>query len=333
MYPIVQRLFIFSSVYSGCQFSYSRNFLFLFFCSTIVFLPVKVLSLTLNEKTEETFEEYLIRNNKELSEWFDSQAEAIDLFLVGHKLTTKKNETTFRIENSSFVKERETFNNTTGFRIVLRLPNLEKYWQLQFTSYDEVEDKRGAKNKYVKQAPKDQNYGATIGWFQNLGKIRTSFQPRIELQDPLKVSHSFTFESLINVNTFHVNPKLELFAHPDKGVGIFNAYNFDFPLNRFFSLTWINEGEYQEKNHVLGVTHGLSLGQHLNSKKSISYNIFCDYNNRPDYHLLGYNLSVSWSEIIYRKILDYRVTPYLEFIGEKGFVGVPGLNINFYLTF
>lgn len=285
------------------------------------------------EDQEESIEERFIRHNKEISGWFDSQAEGIDLFLAGQKLTNKKNETAFRIENTSYIKERENFNNATGFRAILRLPNVEKYWQLQLTDFDEVEEKRSAKSSYLKQSPREKNYGATIGWFQNLGKVRTSFQPRIELQDPLKVSHSFTFESLADLGYMHINPKLELFAHPDKGVGIFNAYNFDFPINKTYSLTWINEGEYQEKSHNLNVTHGLSLGHHISSKRSMSYNIFYDFNNRPSYNLFGYNLSVSWVETIYRRILDYRVTPYLEFLSEKGFVGVPGLNFHIIVTF
>lgn len=286
-----------------------------------------------DDQQEETIEERFIRHNKEISGWFDSQAEGLDLFLAGQKLTNKKNETAFRIENTSYIKERENFSNATGFRAILRLPNVEKYWQLQLTDFDEVEEKRSAKSSYLKQAPREKNYGATIGWFQNLGKVRTSFQPRIELQDPLKVSHSFAFESVADLGYVHINPKLELFAHPDKGVGIFNAYNFDFPISRTYSLTWINEGEYQEKSHNLNVTHGLSLGHHISAKRSMSYNIFYDFNNRPSYNLFGYNLSVSWVETIYRRILDYRVTPYLEFLSEKGFVGVPGLNFHIIVTF
>jgi hypothetical protein len=346
MLHIVQCLFTFKSLFSVRPWAFTVGMLFCLVslgqpaASTKIKNKPKINAAektiptqTLIENQEESVEELFIRHNKEISEWFDSQAEGLDLFLAGQKLTTKKNETTFRIENTSYVKERESFNNATGFRVLLRLPNLEKYWQLQLTSYDEVQDKRGAKNNYLKQAPREKNYGATIGWFQNLGKVRTAFQPRIELQDPLKVSHSFTFESVIDLEFVHINPKLELFAHPDKGVGVFNAYNFDFPIDKYFSLTWINEGEYQEKSHVLSVSHGLSLGHHISAKRSLSYNIFYDFNNRPDYHMAGYNLSVSWSENIYRKILDYRVTPYLEFTELKGFAGVPGLNFHIYITY
>lgn len=288
---------------------------------------------TTSESQGESLEALLIRNNIEISNWFDSQAEGIDLFLAGKKLTNQKNETAFRIENASYIKERETFNNITSFNILLRLPNLEKYWQLQLTSYDEVQDKRSAKSSYLKQSPREKNYGATIGWFQSLGNVRTAFQPRVELQDPLKVSHSITFESVAEVTSFRFNPKLEFYANPTKGVGVFNSYNFGFPLTNKLSLTWINEGEYEEKSHILNVTHGLSLGHIITGKKSLSYNIFYDFNNRPDYHMNGYNLSISWHETLYRRILSYQVTPYLEFLTVNGFAGVPGLTFQIFLMF
>jgi hypothetical protein len=185
----------------------------------------------------------------------------------------------------------------------------------------------------LRQTPRVSNYGATVGLFKKLGNVRTAFQPRIELQDPLKIAHSITFESLADLKTYEVNPKLELFASPDKGVGFFHALNFRFRLSKVYSLSLINEGEYDDKPHYYDTSNGFAISQILTSRTSMSYSWIFSGNNIPNYHLEGYSLAASWNHLLYRKILDYQITPHINFLRTEEFRGVTGITLSLNLNF
>jgi hypothetical protein len=284
------------------------------------------------QEPDETFGEKFVERNIEISEWFDDVAEGLDLFLVGRRLTRRKNETFVRLENSTFLKDGKDPNNVSSLNANIRLPNFEQYWQLKFSSYDETRERRNVNTGYLRNAPRERNVGATLGIFRKLGNVRTSFQPRVELNNPLKVGHTLNFESVAEYKSFQINPRVEFFATPDRGVGIFDALNFNFGLSTTYSITWVNQSEYEERNHKFTVTHGVSLGQSLNDTQAFSYNFFILLNNRPVYHLKTYTFSLTWSELIYKKVFDYQVSPFLEFDEDFGFQGLAGvtLDLNFH---
>jgi hypothetical protein len=282
---------------------------------------------------DRTWERLFIDSNIAISEWFDSASDGLDLFLAGRRVTKTKNQTRIRVENSTFSKEGVPVDNTTGFNVGLNLPNVEKSWQLKFSSYDDREESRNLKTKYLRQTPREENYGASIGVFRKLGKVRASFEPRIELTDPLKVSHSIQFESVADMTGYRINPKLEFFANPSKGVGTFQRLNFFFQLNRSFNLTLINEGEYQEKIRTYSVNQGFSFGQVLGKKRAMSYTTLFSSSNRPHYRLEATNVSVAYSEVIYKRILDYQIIPNYEWARAENFRGRWGLTFNLNLTF
>jgi hypothetical protein len=282
---------------------------------------------------DETLEEQFIEGNIAVSAFFDEVADGLDTFLIGKRITRRKNETSVRVQNSTLALDGEGTQNSTSIGLNLRLPNVEEYWMLKFTTYDESEERRGVQNGYLRKNPREQNYGATVGLFRKLGDINTSFQPRIDLGDPLKISHSITFESVADLKTYNINPKLELFAGPNDGAGFYTAINIGFRLSKYFNLTLINNGEYLDKKHLLNTGNGFSVGQFIDRNTSIAYSWIFNGKNQPNYHLAGYDISVAWSQLIYRKIFDYQIIPYLNFAEEKGFRGRPGLNIHLNLNF
>ncbi len=279
------------------------------------------------QKTEEkrSWEEVFIKSDLYMSKFFNGVAEKIDLFLSRKDFSEHRNGTNVRIESISSSSEGQNVTNLTHLNVNLRLPNLEEYWQLKFTTYDENEENRGVQKGYLRQTPREQNVGASLGLFKKLGKIRTAFQPRIELQDPLKVSHSLRFDSSADMKTYEINPKLEFFANPDKGTGVFGAVNFNFHISTYYNLNVINEGEYQEKLNLFSSDSGLSLSQTVSADSSLSYNVFFNSNSRPHYHLDSYSFSVGWNHVIYKKILDYQIVPHLDFPLSNNFKGVAGL--------
>jgi hypothetical protein len=287
----------------------------------------------IDEKISETFEEKFISKNRAFSLWFDSVADGLDLFLVGKRITKTKNDSYIRIENNTYSQSGLPTTNETSLLINPRLPNLEKYWNLKFTSYDEQENGRGTENDYLRQTPRERNYGASLGLFRKFGAVRTIFQPRIELKNPLAISHSLAFESVADFTTFQINPKLEFYASASKGTGIFQALNFNFSLNEIFTLTLINEGDYQDKLHNYSVTNGFSFGQYINADNALDYAWLFFSNNQDNYHLDGYSLSLSWYHLVYKKILDFRLTPHLDFGKDHEFRGSPGITFQITLNF
>lgn len=327
-------------------------FLFCFFCG------IEELSAKINEKinakapasekktesksepepksafiVNEAFEEQFIEGNIAVSEYFDELADGLDTFIMGKRITRRRNETSVKVSNNTIVLEGAGTQNSTSIGLNLRLPNVEEYWMLKFTSYDESEERRGVQNGYLRQTPRQQNYGASVGVFRKLGNVNTAFQPRIDLGDPLKISHSLTFESLAELPNYSVNPKLELFADPKDGAGFYVALNFGFRLSKYYNLTLINNGEYSDKKHLLATANGFSIGQFVDRRTSISYSLIFNGKNQPNYHLESYDLSVAWSQLVYRKIFDYQLIPYLNFAREKGFRGRPGFVLNLNLNF
>lgn len=282
---------------------------------------------------EESWEEQFIEGNIAVSTFLDEIADGLDTFLVGKRITRRKNETSVKVQNSTIIENVKNTQNSTSTGINLRLPNVEEYWMLKFTSYDESEERRGVQNGYLRNTPRQQNYGATVGVFRKLGNINTSFQPRIDLGDPLKISHSITFESAADYKQTAINPKLELFAGPKDGAGIYVAMNVNFRISKIYNFTLINNGEYKDKKHRFTAANGFSLGQMIDRRSSMAYSLIFNGLNQPNYHLESYTISAAWSQLIYRKIFDYQLIPYLDFHRLRGFRGNPGVVVNLNLNF
>ncbi len=281
-----------------------------------------------------TWEQRAIEGNIAVSEFLDGVANFLDLFLAGRKVTNARNQTSVRIENASVWREGIGYQNSTALNVNLRLPNVEEYWNLKFTSYDEERDRRSTQNAQYRQRQREENYGATIGWFQRIGNVRTAFQPRIELQDPLKVSHSLAFDTTIDfTKTAQFNPKIEFFAASDRGTGIYSQMNFGFQLNRIYSLAIVNQGTYEDKGHMFTVANGFAISRQVTRTGGIAYSVFFNSDNQMKYHLTSYSFATTWSQILYRNILDYNVTPHWDFPLDTAFTGRLGLNFNVNLKF
>ena len=279
------------------------------------------------------WDQTLVETDRAIAEWFNGAADGIDLFLMGRRLTDKPNNTQVQIENSTFSSSGRAPNNTSSINVNLRLPNVEEYWQVKFASYDEQEEARNVQNGYLRTTPRERNPGATVGFFRKLGNIRTAFQPRVGFNNPFKVAHSLSFESVVDYKIFQFNPKVEFYAKPDDGTGIFIRLNFNYIMTPIFSLTQTNEGEYKERLHLFTGTNGLTLGQGINDRNSISYSLVFSSVSQPSYMLDGYSFAISYNHLIYKKILDMQLIPHWDFPYAVNFHGTPGIAMNFNLYF
>ncbi|MBC7457927.1 MAG: hypothetical protein H7235_06590 [Bdellovibrionaceae bacterium] len=286
-----------------------------------------------SDSPKESWTQRLIEDNITISNWFDGVAEGLDLFLAGKQLTKKKNNSKLRLEELIRSVEGQEVTHDFTLGVVLRLPNLEEYWQVKFTSYDEMEDKRQSQSDYLRRTPRQENYGASIGVFRKLGNVRVAFQPRVQLQNPISVSHSLSFESVAEMKTYSINPKLELYAVADKGTGVFWALNFNFYISKNYSLTLINNGDYVAQMHMESVTNGFAFQHVITDATAISYGTNFFSNNREHYHLEGYSFFTTWSQTVYKNILDFSVTPHWDFLRDLNWHGRAGLALNVGLSF
>lgn len=281
---------------------------------------------------KETVQEKIIQSNKSISNWFYSTAESLDLFLVGKKMSDVKNPTSVRIENTTYSTEGKEVENTANIGINLRLPNVEEYFQLKFTNYDEPDDKRGVSKNYTRPN-QERNYGTSLSFFRSFGNIRTAFQPRFEFKNTFNLSHSLSFESDGRAGGFNLDPKIEFYALADRGAGIFSRCNFSKQINETYSFAFINDSNYEEKLHLFSVTNGISFGQVVAETKFLNYSWLFNSINRPNYNLNSYVLAVTWKELLLNRIFEYRVTPHLDFEKDRQFKGAAGISISLALIF
>lgn len=301
----------------------------------VLFWSISVFSQDKRDETilQQSIEQTLIEKNKEITNWFDGVTDGLDVFLVGKRLTQKKNPSHFKITNTTSTTEGDNFSNETSLNLNVRLQNVEQYFQVKFTATDEKNSNRAVTSSYLRRKSESKNYAATFGLFRKLGSIRASFQPKIELQDPLKISNSIVFESLADFDKYEMHPKFELFANAYKGAGVSQDLNFYVRLNEQFALTFPNEFEYQDRIHKFLSSNGISLEYELNSRSALSYSLIFDSNNRESYHLESYDVSISYKRIIYKNILDMQLTPHLEFQKDRRFKGSAGFIASFGVQF
>lgn len=284
------------------------------------------------EKTGKTLEKSLIGGNIAISQWLSSVADGLDLWLAGQRYTKEKNDTSARVTGSVYHSEIKGTATDVAFDLALRLPNVEEYWMLTFTSYDDATE-NGVAQDYFRTTPREKDYGAGVGLISQLGNVKTRFQPRISFDGFMKISNTLSIGSVIDQKTYKINPKIKLYAEPNVGTGVFFSLNFNKALSRIYSLTIINEGDYRDRPRKLTTTNGVSIGQWFSDRKSLAYNIFVNNQNRPNYQLSSYSFSVAWSHTIYKNILDYQLIPNFVFADEENYRGNPGVNLAVNLRF
>jgi hypothetical protein len=280
----------------------------------------------------ETIEQKMLRGNIEASRWLDSFADSVDMYLMGERITKKRNDTYVKLSNSTYSNNGQGPNNQSNIDASLRLPNLEEYWQLKFTDYDQTQEQT-IRQSNLRSAPRARNYGATLGLFQKLGNVRVKFLPRVNLRNPLDISYNLGFESEADMKTYMLKPKIEFYAASDKGTGAFVNLDADVPMSKYYSLTLINESEYVDKLHSYTVTNGFSINEPWDETRGLSYSWVFSSLNQPSYHLDNHSIAVTFSQILYHNILDYSVTPHLDFTRDSSFTGNPGLTFTFNLNF
>jgi hypothetical protein len=150
----------------------------------------------------------------------------------------------------------------------------------------------------------------------------------------LNVTHTLSFETVMDAVAVLINPRVEFFADPEKGTGTFDQLNFNFPVSKKVSILQVNETEYDDK--ILPhfhVTNGVVVNQVYSKVSYISYSWLFDSVDQANYYLNSYDVAVAWNHTILKGILYYQIVPHLDFSKTKSWKGVPGINFTLAMDF
>ncbi len=279
-----------------------------------------------------TIEERSISISKAITNSIDSTAETIDITLAGKKYTKKANESSLTLNQYVTWMEGGKVKMSTDFGLNLRMPNLERRWQLRFTSFDEEEENRDVSQQRVRTRPRVVDYGASLLFFEKLGKIKTTFQPRLQLKNPLDMRYVLRFESSAESKGMRLLPRFDFFADPRKGTGEYFGVDLLIELNKHSDLTLQNTEEYQDKANLFTTQHGLSYDHSLTDRKAVgwSYSVVATNHN---YHMSSETAALIYTEQIIKSTLKYTLTPFLTFGKSEHFKGKAGITLNIELVF
>jgi hypothetical protein len=281
---------------------------------------------------EKSFEQKALATSDAIAKRVDKVAERVDILLAGKKYTKKMNSSSINVSQVVTHTEGGKLQTSTDFGLNLRLPNLERRWQLRFTSYDEEEENRDLIQQRVRTRPRPKDYGAAFLFFQNLGRIKTTFQPRLELKDPLEMSYVLRFESSAKRRSFRLAPRLDLFADPEKGTGEFVSLDISTDLTTRLELLLQNTEEYRERENFFSTQHGVTFDYSLDRWRALGFGTTVGSHNREHFHLDSLVVSVTYAELIYKNRLNYSLTPFLGFYKNERFKGDAGITLNVTVT-
>lgn len=285
------------------------------------------------ETFTETIERKMLQTGDSISATIDKTAEAIDLGLAGRKYTRKPNTSSANISYLTTWTEGGEVKSSTDFGLNLRLPNVERRWQLRFSSYDEEKESRDLRRQRVRTTARERDYGAGLVFFEKLGNVKTSFLPRLRLKDPLEMNYILRFESDSKYKNMYFIPRLDLFADATKGTGEFTSFEFQFELTPKLDFILHNTQEYQEDGNFFSTQHGFSFDYSLSENRGTGFSTIFESINRPSFHLNSITVSTVYVQQIYPKRLNYSLTPFLQFAKLESFKGKAGISFNLDLLF
>jgi hypothetical protein len=292
-----------------------------------LFLGLLLFSQAALAGVESTAREYSEKVGSEVQDL----AEKLDLMLAGKKYSQENNKTRVNLSQLVSLTEGGKFVQSTDVGINLRLPNTEKRWQARFATYDEEQENRDMQQRRVRTTPRARDPGASVFFFQRLGDFRTSFQPKLQLKNPLEMSYIFKIASETDAKPVKIAPELQLFADAQNGTGEYFSTAFSGQVLERTQLTFDNEEEYHERDHSFSTRHGISMDHSLNESQAVGWAVIASSINHPQFHLDTLNLSTSFAHEYYKDLLKYVVSPFLGFAKADNFKGKAG--ISFTLTF
>ena len=279
----------------------------------------------------QTLKEETIEASKAVSERVQKTAEFIDLTLAGKRYTDALNTSQVSVSQMVSLTEGGVWQRSTDLGVNLRLPNVEKQWQARFSTYDEEQEDRDLNRRLIGTGTREKNPGAALLFFRKLGNIRTTFQPRVQLTNPLQVNYVLKFQTAAQYQWLRVEPTFELYADASKGTGEYFSLGFFAKLGGPWSASEQNEEEYREAGNSFSTRNGVTLDYKLTDTQDIGWASVLSSDNH-EFHLSAINVSLAFNHQLIKKLLKYSFSPFLGFAKADSFKGKAGVMLNVELT-
>lgn len=287
-----------------------------------------------NEVTKEGgADSALVRTNITISEKIGSLATSLDEYLVGKKVTDKKNKTALIFDNQFLSQEGQDklAEYDPRVSIELQLPNLEERWSLRFSNYDDEDQTTGVQRNRLQTTGVDSRYGASLRFFKKLGDVDIEFRPRLQVD---KVSHTLGFSSSSQYKNMIFTPKFEVFGRSEVGTGQFLGLNLNFLVDDSNSLMLVNEQQYVDLNNLLSTNHGLVWYYKFDDMTRTSASFIYEFESKPtNFHMTRYVLSTGLEHLFLKQVLGMSFNPYIIFDHRPTYEKVAGVNLNIFIIF
>jgi hypothetical protein len=297
-----------------------------------LFLPA-LCTASHAEEEQKSFEQRALETGDRIQQRIKKTAESIDITLAGKKYTKKVNPSQLEIRYLTSWSEGGKFSSSPDFGLDLRLPNVEKRWQLRFSSYDEEQESHDVTNERISTRPRARNYGAGLFFFEQLGRVKTSFLPRFQLTSPLKATYTLRFEANSDTKPVRIVPKVDLYADSTKGTGEFAQLEFRSDLSDKLNLSFVSTEEYHQRDVFFTTQHVLTFDYLLNDAQAIGHSIAFISNNTGAFHLDTVTFGFPFTQRIYPKRLTAGLSPFWTFVKSVHFKGKAGISLTLDLIF
>jgi hypothetical protein len=297
---------------------------------TIQKVPVPSID---SDQEVKSFEQKVLDVGDFLTDHLDRTAEAIDLTLAGQDYLHKPNQTRAVFSEMATYGEAKKVSNSGDFNLNLRLPNVERRWALRFSSYDEEREERDLSQRRVRTRSRERDYGAGLGFFQKLGRVRVSFLPRLQLKNPLQMAYTLRFQSDADLHWVQVSPRLDLFADAIKGTGEYAEMPLRFRVNRRSAISFVNSEEYRANLNYFITQHELAYDYTLTYNSGCGASLNATAIRQGAYHLDDLTASISYGQEVYTDRFRYGVAPFLDFSKGYAFKGKAGISVTADLIF
>ena len=274
-----------------------------------------------------TIEQKILAVADTIAKGVDNTADYLDLTLAGQRYTDKPNTSSLDVSQMVSYIDGGEFRKSTDFGLNIKLPNVEKRWQLRFTSYDEESEERDLTQQRLRTRPRTKDYGAGVFFFQKIGKLKTLFQPRLQLKNPLEMSYILRFESDVEAVHFKIHPRLEFYADPKKGAGEFFELDTNRQLSARWGLDFSNTEEYRSADNLFSTQHELSLGYSLTKTQGLGTAFTLACQNKGHFHVHGLTYSLAYGMQIYPQRLKFGTSPFIVFEKNNRFKGRTGISL------
>lgn len=251
------------------------------------------------------------------SDWLDLQAQNLDMALSGARYVNDKEDSQAILANEGYFREGEGVKYQPSIDLKLALPNFEEKYKIMFSNYNRDKVRRSNYGRREFLDDRDEDYGAALSFMQKVGDFDVTFQPRIQIKDPIETFYTLRLESDAKRGSNKLLTRIEFFADSEKGTGQFISLIF----RRTFWQRWghsiVLEEEYQDGQNLFSTLQGYTLHYQISESMIVDQSFIFRSKSKPtNFHLDDISLGPSFTHEVLKDELRYSIN-YIHFFNKE----------------